>query len=210
MPFPSTPILDSATQADSGPPTSANWSASTGLSGLSVTSNQFNSASGTRFSYWNPTTFGPDAECYATIATKGNNTELFAVYARLQQTSSFATLDGYTVFVTPAAGTDAFTVQRIDNGVGTTLGSTISQEIASGDAIGIEIIGSTIAAKYKASGGSWTELGTRTDSTYSSAGNIAMAMAGTVYRGDDFGGGTRVVSIAFEPALRRILPAINF
>ncbi len=56
-------------------------------------------------------------------------------------------------------------------------------------------VGSTITAYYKASGGSWVVLSTRTDTTYTSGGSIAMAtFAGAGATPDikftNFGGGS--------------------
>ncbi len=211
MAFPTTGLVDQFNRANEGPPPSANWTTSTGLNGLQVDTNQVRSSSGTSFGFWNAATFGPDSECYCTIPTKGANTQLCAVYVRLKDDSSFATLDGYTAFFTVVSGgnNDTITVQRIDNGVGTNLGSTITQEFSSGDALGMDMVVSTINVYYKSGAGAWTNVGNRSDSTYADAGHIGLAIAGTTYRVDDFGGGTRIASIAFEPIVRRIVAVIT-
>jgi hypothetical protein len=75
---------------------------------------------------------------------------------------------------------------------------------ALGDKLGLECIGSTIAA-YVFQSGAWSQLGTRTDSTYSAAGKIGVRLsdAGSNSRIDDFGGGT-VVGGAPSPSLRTV------
>jgi hypothetical protein len=78
---------------------------------------------------------------------------------------------------------------RVDGGSSTTLGATAAQTVSVGDKLGIRAIGSTIEAwYYDSSAGTWSFLFSRTDSTYSSAGYIAMESRGSAL--DDFGGGT--------------------
>jgi hypothetical protein len=62
--------------------------------------------------------------------------------------------------------------------------------MAEDDEFGMTIIGSTITVYYKTALGSWTVIGTRTDSTYSGGGKIGV---GITARGgvDSFGGGDR-------------------
>jgi hypothetical protein len=60
-----------------------------------------------------------------------------------------------------------------------------------GDKVGMEIVGSTIAA-YAYQSGAWTQLGTRSDGAYTAAGKIGVRLSdsGANSRIDDFGGGT--------------------
>jgi hypothetical protein len=59
----------------------------------------------------------------------------------------------------------------------------------------MSLIGSgadNITVYYKAAAGSWTSLGTRTDSSYTGAGYVGLTMYYySDRRLDDFGGGTR-------------------
>lgn len=84
----------------------------------------------------------------------------------------------------------------------TQLGSTISQALAAGDAIGVEMIGSQIKVYYKAAAGSWTQIGsTITDSTFTDAGRICLELVGsTGYIVDDFGGGGISVAQNLTPS----------
>ncbi len=63
--------------------------------------------------------------------------------------------------------------------------------MSAGDSFGIQMIGSTITVWYKAAAGSWTSLGTRTDTTYNNIGHVQFGIwstvAGATY--DNFGGG---------------------
>lgn len=190
MAFPTTGILDNFNRANEGPPPSASWSTPAGLSGCVVSSNQCAAAAANGFAVWN-TSYNDAQECYATIAVMSGSV---AVFARMQNTGSGATLDGYSVVT---GGTTIY-IQRIDNGGATTLGSPISQTVSAGDAIGIVVNGSSIQSWYKASGGSWTLIDTQTDSTYSGSGQPAVVMTDTTARLDDFGGGTVVVTLEQE------------
>jgi len=76
------------------------------------------------------------------------------------------------------------------------LGTTVTQlattslghNLGVGDKIGIQAIGSTITVWYQQSGGSWTQVISTTDSTFS-GGLCAIRLRGLVLRLDDFGGG---------------------
>lgn len=198
MAFPTTGILDDFNRANTGPPPSSSWGSnkvfSATANNLIVSSNAITSGN-TNFqsSWWNPSTFGPDAECYITCTTlpAGASDEVAFVMARLA-TPGGTGVDGYGVAVTKQSGTDLVEVYRIDNAAQTLLGASMSQEFSAGDSIGVECSGSSIRAHYKASGGSWTQLGSRTDSTYSAAGNVGVELFSTTVRLDDFGGGTVV------------------
>lgn len=192
MPFPSTSVLDNFNRANEGPPPSANWT--TGIDGsadgFSVASNQAAPQSAAfSSSYWNAATFGPDVEVYATIAAVGP----FRLYLRVQQAGTSG-LDGYIVLAYPP--TNELYVYRVDNGSQTQLGAAFSQTIGAGDKFGASMIGNEISVYYKTSAGEWALIGTRTDSTYGSAGHLGIASFDTTgSRLDDFGGGTIVAAV---------------
>jgi hypothetical protein len=204
MAFPTTGVLDAFTDTNGVdlPAHSASWVAPpAGAANLEVQSNQ---ATGTTAGYclnYRSTNYGPSSEAYVTVVTPPATSGIATVGVRYANETSFATLDGYNLTLTVAAGTDTLAIQRIDNGVSTTLGAAISQEVSAGDAIGLFANGSTLQAYYKASGGSWGQAGTdRTDSTYSAAGKIALLCTGTTVRFDDFGGGTTIQQVAIGQA----------
>lgn len=203
MAFPTTGVLDAFTDTNGVdlPAHSASWVAPpAGAVNLEVQSNQ---ATGTTAGYclnYRSTNYGPSSEAYVTVVTPPATSGIATVGVRYANETSFATLDGYNLTLTVAAGTDTLTIQRIDNGVSTALGAAISQEVSAGDAFGLYANGSTLQAYYKASGGSWGQVGTdRTDSTYSAAGKIALLCTGTTVRFDDFGGGS--ATQALTPSL---------
>lgn len=190
MPF-TTPILDSFNRANEGPPPSASW---TNLNaGLKVVSNVCAANAANSVTYWNVQTYGPDSECYCTISTKATNTNSIGVYVRLKDVGSVATVDGYALFGFTSAATDTLQIQRVDNGVATTLGANVSQELSNGDTILLRARGSTLELERNN-----LLVTTRSDSTYTVAGNIGAAITDTTGRLDDFGGG----NVASTPATR--------
>lgn len=202
MAFPTTGVLDNFNRSDVGPPPSASWGAMySGLIGqFEVYSNQARvDALGYGFAgnYWNPATY-TDCEAHAVIATKptANTVQLWVRTAD----ATGNTPDAYSVVLNAEGGTDIMFINRVDNGVATQLGASFSQEVSNGDSIGIECTGTTISAYYKAAAGSWTSLGSRTDSTYSAAGYLLVLADDAYIVFDDFGGGTIVAAEVSEIA----------
>lgn len=191
--FPTTSILDSGTGSDANP-VAGNWSGPlhNGNGQLQRLSNQFANgpgAAGDDGSWWNAGTFGPDTEAYATLPTvSAASSHVAEIFARAQNPGVASSLDGYAVVADMASG-GSIIIARIDNDAYTTLTSA-AQTWTNGDSFGIEIIGSTIKAYHKTSAGGWTEKLSTTDSTYSSAGNIALLISNNVLRATNFGGGT--------------------
>ncbi len=197
MSFPTTGILDNFNRANVGPPPSASWSqAFSGVFGqFKVVSNRaaVNSlVSGYAENYYNAASYGGDCEAYVTIVTKPANTTIFGLGIRMVDLVGAVNPDGYMLFLSALSGTDTLQIDRIDNGVRNILGTAVSQEVSNGDAIGIRAIGSALTCWYKASGGSWTQLFSRTDATYSAAGRIEIITTSAATVLDDFGGGTYV------------------
>lgn len=211
MAFGSSPVLDNFNRAD-GDGLGSNWtepvfSADTG-SDWDISSNQAASGGGSNRSsaYWNPATFGANCEAYVTIATKpGTNGRVAELYARLVNIDG--TPGGYMVRAITQAGTDLVRIIRLnEDGSLTQLGADISQEIANGDKLGIECIGDQIAA-YLFTGGSWAQLGVRTDSTFGGAGNVGIGTNVGSTRLDDFAAGTvsNTKSMVYNPQRRNML-----
>ncbi len=196
MAFPTTAVLDNFNRtenplSDGGKWTGGTWG-STGVLATNGTQVYYTGTSSNPQYYRNDQTYGPDCEVYCTVAVKpGSNSGFGWLHARIQQVGS-AAADGYVIrIVEVVAGTDTVEIYRLDNGSFTLLGSAFSQELAAGDSVGFEAVGSTLSVYYKASAGSWTSLGSRTDTTYASAGYIGIGGAtNTAFRLDDFGGGT--------------------
>lgn len=192
--FPSTPILETFTGADSTSPANSNWTNAelAGSSGLAIISNgAAPGGTGGRWGgYWNAATFGPSAEAYATVSNIGSTAE-GAICDRLANIGS-GTTNGYCVMWADA--TSEVRIYRIDNEVLTQLGSSATQTITTTDRVGIKTIGDQICSWFSDNGGAWTQLDCQTDSTYSAGGRIGMILNGSasVAAMDDFGGGDTV------------------
>lgn len=186
MAFPTTGILDNFNRPDEGPPPSASWTGPMrpgDTNGLRVVSNTCQRVAPYGGAWWNVSSFGPDCEIYITCLGPSD----FYLFWRIIDSPGTATADGYAL----NWFNDVITVRRLDNNTFTTLGAGISQTgPASGNKLGVSMIGSTITP-YVDTGGGWTALSTRTDATYSNAGVIGANTDGTF---DDFGGGTVVVA----------------
>lgn len=195
--FPSTSTLDSFTRSNEGPPPSSSWTSlvhSGWGTGHKVVSNQMTAAAlDDQGSVYN-TSFGPDSEAFMTLPNTYAASDYICIAARITATTDPS---GYVVCINivAGAGNDQWTIQKMTTGDTVILSSLSSQELGAGDAIGISVIGSTITAYYKASGGSWASKGTATDSTYASAGKIGLLTGYDDFVGDDFGGGTMVPNL---------------
>lgn len=203
MAFPTTSVLDNFNRADNAD-LGANWTTPvlSGDSNIRITSNQAGyhvADAAFRDEYWNVETFGPDCETFCTVSDKQSTNDRLIWYTFLRVVDpGLSTVDGYYFEMVLRSGNDDGGIYRLDNGAFTQLGATITQEITQGDGLGLEAIGSTIQA-YRRSAGSWSSLASRTDSTYTAAGNVGIGVHGDdtgVVAIDDWGGGTVVSTIS--------------
>lgn len=195
--FPTNPVLETFTGADSTTPINSNWSnaeiRSPGV-GCNIRSNAA-APNATNYNgcYWNPTTFNANSEAYASITNTGS-TGFFGVCVRVNGASSNSSANTATGYcVETEDSTDTFSIIRIDNVIATVLGSPIASggQVSVGDKFGISAIGTSICAWWQDDGGAWTNMGCQTDSTYTTGGNIGLYVNGSATVGamDDFGGG---------------------
>lgn len=202
MAFPTTGLLDDFDRVNEGPPPSANWTGGIiGFAvgdGLEVNSGRLaGNASANNDGYWNVSTFGPNCECWMTIAaTLANSGAWQECFCRLTDIGD-GTSDGYLVRARFANPLSSSTLQilKITNGAYSSIGSPASTtvELAAGDMFGIAAIGSSIQGWYKAVAGSWTQFAEATDTDYTTAGNIgALLRTSTTHRADDFSGGDAI------------------
>jgi hypothetical protein len=185
--FPTTAVLDTFTTAANPSP---NWTDSPdGISygGLRAFTGIGRPVSTDCYDYYNVITPGADCEIYATMTAVVDGTDLYLRLAPVGSTS----VDGYFVKRVDASNV---TIRRLDNDAGTTLGASISQAVSNGDGLGLEAVGTSLTAYYKAGAGSWGSLGSRTDATYGSAGRLGVYLPSTATQIDNFGGGTVVAA----------------
>jgi hypothetical protein len=182
------PVLDNFNRANGA--VGSNWAliSTTSFASMNVSSNAAVDASTTLYAwnYWKPTSFGPNAEAYVTVA-RYSGTDTIRVGARVTVgTSSYS---GYFVSVT---STGAWSIIRTDNKIPTTLASGITQTVASGDKLAIKIVGTRITALHYGSAIGWAQVlsyDTANDSIrYSNPGSLAVELETSTI--DDFGGGT--------------------
>ncbi len=193
MAFPTTSVIDDFNRADEGPPPSSSWTGkvlSTDFDELRVISNVVgHSGGGNRTAWWNVGTFGADSEAYLDLSTY-DSANYVGVFCRIQ-TPNTTSSDGYSFF---SASSTTAEFYRHDNNSYTKLGATVTGlSWATGDGLGLEVVGSTLTG-YKRTSGTWASVSTRSDSTYTTSGYIGMYVDGATHRVDNFGGGTVVVA----------------
>lgn len=153
------------------------------------------------------TSYGPDMEawCKLPARTVTNAQEIFAFFLRLQQDGA-STVDGYVVYATLSAGTDAWAIERYVNNSGSGL-TTGTQDITAGDYVGAKVedaAGDPVisafwcpAASDPTVSGNWTQVASVTDSNVAKitgAGRFAVETQGIVTTFDDLRVGTIVTA----------------
>lgn len=200
MAFPTTPILDDFNRADGA--LGSNWSTpvESGEPGTpTIWTNVFVAPGSTDSSaWWNPTTFGPDTEVFATIPTGVDKSAACYLFARTASENS-AGSDNYTVVF--ILQTNTIEVYRNVNNVGTGPILSISHTHIVGSQYGMCV--TTVGAdnfieifKDGVSLGSTTDVGQAAN--VPGPGHIGAGLFGggnSLTRSwDDFGGGTVVTS----------------
>jgi hypothetical protein len=199
--FPTTGILDTFDRADSSTDMGGSWTTNQVYSGATnwgIDTNQCYNPDNSLYSsqYYDASTYGPDSECYVTIATEeaAGDADTQNCIARIIDPGN--TWDGYDLYVNLAA-LNVWAIAYVDEGVATNIGATVNQAIAAGDKIGIEVIGDVITG-YLYTGGAWSTIITRTDTVLLQRDAGYLGLYGTgitpIWRYDDFGGGTVVAA----------------
>lgn len=192
MAFPTTSVLDNFNRSNGA--VGSNWTSLFTSSGLTITSNQVGNsgATGAGEMYWNPSTFGPDMEVYATWATVSASSAL--ILWIIVGTPTIDVPNGYIVEFDQ--GSTTATVSKVTSGSASALsGTTITITApAAGHRFGFERIGNTFTV-YQDTGGGFASKGTRSDSTFTGTGRVGMSTVATGDRVDDFSGGTVVSAI---------------
>lgn len=201
MAFPTTGILDNFNRANEGPPPSSSWT-SGGMfftpSSLAVVSNAC--IDGSRGGCWG-TPLGPATECYYTLNSIGANGEDWEFILRYT-TPGISSGSGYWMQGTRADANPgvSYIQYRFDSGGSTQLGASVvdtSGALAVNQKLGTEMIGSTWKV-YRFKAGAWSEISSRTDTTYAVAGSFGVKLNGFIM--EDFGGGTVIVPPTVYPS----------
>lgn len=144
--------------------------------------------------------------CYVTTGITQGNQQVYGVLPEASTHNDFTAMelylclanagtagnDGYGVQFTKRTGTtDTIAIVRRDNGTNTQLGASINQEADDGDQIGLyRYDDDTTEAWYKDTVGSWTEVGERSDTTYTCANTtFGMRIGSSTHSVDDFTAG---------------------
>jgi hypothetical protein len=203
---PTTSVLQDFNVADANPYTSATWVTDSGTGfGTKVVSNELANANGTdgnSGSSHQDTLFGNSQEVFATMTalpTGGNKHYLKVCIKDSTRTGPPTTADGfaYTGYQL-AIFAGSWNLERRTGGSDTSLTSGTRTNSA-GEKWLLQKIGSNFTVSVF-SGGSWSELGSTSDSTYTDGGYLVCDFRSTGTRIDDFGGGD-VVGTSYIPIL---------
>lgn len=149
--------------------------------------------SGTGTSYYLPSTFGPDSECFATLSTIPEGGGEAGVWARVTPGDSASYQAYLWVWVN---GSNFLLVKRFANAF--TVLDTDATVMSSGEKLWIDCNGSTIKG-YHFTGGSWVERCSAVDTDITGAGRIGWSIqSSNDTRFDDIGGGTIVVGAEIQ------------
>jgi hypothetical protein len=144
---------------------------------------------GTTSDFWNVQQFGPDSEVWVTVAAKpAGDLEMVALGLRFQN-PDLTTGSGYQAYFQNRTGIDQYGIYKRVNGSLAVLVSVTGPELQAGDRLLFRAVGATLEF-WLGHAGSWTKVVSTNDSTYTTAGYIALTSKNAVVRLDDFGGGT--------------------
>lgn len=208
-PFPSTPILDNFNRADTGPPPSASWDTTVsgnlldvryaGAPGLAVRSNAAKAlADGEASMRWSAVLSSSDNEAYCTLNQIAYSVEL---WARHEGRSAVNTGSPWGYLVFWSGGSQNLRIQKYGPGgvagyADLTATAAIPGGAVSGMKLGIRCQGTSITAWYMKPGGSWTQILSATDSTFTSGPQLGVLVYQQFMILDDFGGGRIAVEQA--------------
>jgi acid phosphatase type 7 len=185
--FPSAAVLDSFVQAPG--PLSPNWQSpalqdpgTVKVPGSGSTGGSTGASSAT----WTHTQFAANQEAYMVVPTLPAAGGFLQVGGRVSSlTGSKVSL--YFLRVTPSK--NLWDLRKKLNGAGSTSMGTFTAPFAAGDSMGIKLNGSTITAYHEAGTGSWTSVGSVTDTSITGGGYLTFTLGDTTARGGAFGGG---------------------
>lgn len=195
MSFPTTGILDSFNRANENPLSDGGKWTQFLTNPMQIVSDQCvgTAASGAyNGASWNNSSF-TNGEVYVTFPTPALVT---GDQAFLYVNFNFSSGNGYVLdYYENTTGGDNISV-NISTGFSlSSLINGVNRNISTGDSLGLSAVSGVVTMWYKASGGSWTSLGSKSDSTYTS-GEVGFACeySATSMAFTNFGGGSSVLS----------------
>ncbi len=152
---------------------------------------------------WNVQQFGPGSEAWVRVATE--STDDHDKFILINMTNPGASYNGYLLYISRSAGAYVWQIYRSDAGTLTQLGANVStQAMTSGDGFGARAKGGQVEFWYYAgSSGRWQNLGSRSDSAYTTgylAFSIGFGGNNTTVFGQ-LGGGT-ILPMRTLPSMR--------
>ncbi|MGH3133057.1 MAG: DUF6531 domain-containing protein [Gaiellaceae bacterium] len=191
---PATGVLDDFGRADEDPLSQVGLWASTAIGGAGETLEVLAQAAGqneaetVQANSFRLAEITGDAEVHARIAAVPDNNQWLYLYLDVQQPES-AGWDGYRAAWFHWIATDGLYIQRIDDGVATTIAGPLALDPGTGDTLLLRRFGTTLELWRESSGtGTWTKLLSTLDPSYSS-GRLGLGLDDEKGRWDDFGGG---------------------
>ncbi len=208
MSFPTTSVLDNFTRANAST-LGSNWTLNTNSSdwgdALGIISNTAYDVSYSNggAAFWN-TSYSGTLECYITFSTLP--TSEFAGIAMSPVLNS--TSETYYALTINSGHTSIALIKNTAPNSDTAL-TSFTQTVSTGDSIGFSRTSAGVmTVYYKASAGSWTSLGTYTDTSYSCS-YLMMTFNDGTTRLSNFGGGTQSVNISFSASALSLTSSQN-
>lgn len=189
MPIPATPILDALNRANENPLSGGgNWAQSPTSSTpqLQLISNQATgiTVGASNESYWTPSTFGPDSECYFTVPVLMAAGNYVRLHHRVVNPASTSVRRGYMMqWENAANGCRIF--KETATSAFTQLALAAAARIVAGDQIVFRAVGNVISVYQNGS-----LVLSVTDSSFTAGGSLIFGCRDTTVRLDDLGGGT--------------------
>lgn len=178
---PTTAVLDTFSGASMG----ANWTQMDSFDPLpSVSGGVVVASASSASGYWNPQTFGPDCEVYATVG--GTRAEMNLWLRANSFQASAAPLVGY-LLTFDAGGTRVGIWKANGSGGIVQLGGYVT--VSSVDATHFTAVGNVLTG-YVLSSGVWSQVIQQTDTDFPAAGYLCFVIQGSGETMDNFGGGT--------------------
>jgi hypothetical protein len=187
LPFPLTPVLDTATRADENPATGWTYPLWVGNASLKIASNQLTAVAGTGSGVLSRAPFDNNSEVHAKCNAAGGGFELYLCASGTGQGNNNLITTYFLNY--GIAGANILRVYKWNLGVITVLGADIAQAFTAGDSMGLRRNGTTLEVWYKVGSGLWTLKTTRTDSAIMTGGRIGAVMSATTNL-QNFGGGS--------------------
>lgn len=203
MSAPSTPVIDAFSYGAvaGGLSGNGNWltpiqgAGSSGIRYHDHGTQTINPSASLSSAYLSTPNYGPDCELYITVNAIDSSitTHYIELYLRVQNPTSTTTRSSYQLRVDSAGN---WLIRKTINNSSSTLATLASAPtIAAGSKIAFQAIGDTLTAWHQASGGSWVQVGSTTDTDlHGLSGLFGLAIQGStgdqLYDLDDLGGGT--------------------